>query len=282
MLWIALFGFTLIAAAEECADVPLCKRLAAPRQVFFAGEAIAERQREGRPPEYLFQVREVLSGLAPATETVIVETSEGTPPAGWLLMQAHLLDDGVALGRGECDYVAPESASIDALAALRRSADASLAVSAIDARGHMPDEVRIAVDGPISRMADRDGRFYNLVPGAYRVTVTAPGYRTTSQAADLPAGSCPAIVVNLPGAAEIAGVARPGEIIQAFDAASQAVVATASAGSDGQFRLSELPPGQYVLSNGSLFYPGFPHRADASVIDLGPGVTRALSAWHPK
>ncbi len=280
---VALFGLARIGAAGECAELPLCARLAQPGAAFFVGEAVSERHRDGHKPEYRFQVREVLIGLAPGTDYAVVETDEGAPPAGLLLVEARVVGDGT-ITRGQCDLAEPDAAAIDMLGELRRlrTVDAVLSVKASDARGRVPADVRILADGPLSRMAERDGRFPGLVPGAYRVTVSALGYQTKSHEMDLLPGSCPAVEIRLAGTAELTGATRPGERIRAIDADGEALAATATADGQGWFRLPGLPPGRYVLSGGSTFYPGSPLRADASIIHLGPGAKVELNGWAPR
>lgn len=277
----ALIGITALTAAEECADVPLCVRVGTPKQVFFVGEATDERQREGRKPEYRFQVREVLLGIAPETETVVVETAEGTPPTGLLLLQARLLDDG-NLERGECDYAAPDTSAQQALQELRglRSAKASLTVKVVDVRGRNPEDLRIKLDGPMSRLADREARFGDLAPGRYRLTASAPGYQTKSEEKDVLPGACPVVEIKLAGTGEIAGGVTPPEEIQAVDAEGIAVAASAMPSDQGRYRLGELPPGRYVLTNGTAYYPGARSRADAVVIHLGPGQKVEINHWN--
>lgn len=272
-----------LPAAERCEDVQFCARVAGPRQVFFVGEAVAERQRDGRLPEYRFAVREILLGLEPGTEHVVIESEEGTPPTGPLLIQARWQEDG-NLARGECDLVAAESAAgpmRDQLGMLK-SALASLSVTVRDVRGRAPADVRITIDGPVGRLADRDARFTDLAAGAYRITAAAPGYETKSHDTELTPGSCPALEMRLAGSAEITGIAAPGVSILAIDADSRAEAARAASDTDGRYRLSALPPGRYVLSNGSSFYPGSPHRSDATVVDLGVGAKVEVNVWSLK
>jgi hypothetical protein len=276
---LTLLALAAAGAAEKCADVPLCVRVAAPSQVFFIGEAMAERQREGHKPEYRFAVQEMLLGLPVDTENVIVETSEGLPPSGQLLIQATLLVDGT-LTRADCDYVTSDLAAADQFR-LFRSAPASLAVKVIDARQRIPRDTRIMLDGPTSRLAEREARFSDLTPGSYRITVTATGYQDKLHEAELQPGSCPAIDIRLAGTAELTGLTQPGETIRAIDADNRAEASSAQAAQDGRYRLAELPPGRYVLSTGSSFYPGFAHRADASVIQLAPGGKVELNFWLP-
>jgi hypothetical protein len=277
---IAIALLARIANAGECADLPLCARVAQTNPVFFVGEAVAERHRQGHQPEYLFRIREVLTGIASNSEHAVVETDEGPPPAGLLLVEARLAEGG-RLTRGECDLAEPDSSAFEMLAALRRlhSSEASLRVAVTDVRGRTPEELRVLVDGPISRPAERDGKFPHLVAGAYRITASAHGYEAKLHDTELRPGSCQTVEILLAGTAEIAGLTAAGRMVQAIDADSQAIAATTAADSQGRYRLSALPPGRYVLSTGSLFYPGEPRRIDASVILLGPAGKVELRPW---
>ena len=184
--------------------MPLCARLAKPRVAFFLGEAVAERHREGRQPEYRFQVREAITGLPPGLSYLVVETEEGVPPPGLLLIQAHFSGEDGVLSRDQCDFAAPHLEAQGELDLLRRlhATDAALTVTVTGARGPAPEETRILADGPISRWADRAGRLPPLPPGVYRLTVSAPGHRTGSQVALLAAGACPQVEIRLDAAGE--------------------------------------------------------------------------------
>ena len=192
LLVVVFFRTALIAAAAECAELRLCARLAKPRVVFFVGEAVAERHREGRQPEYRFQVLEPITGLPPGLPYVVIETGEGVPPSGALLIQAHLSDaDGVLL-RERCDFAASRLESIDELNALRRllAVEPAVTVKISDAQGKPLEQTRLLAEGPISRWADRDGQLPPLPPGLYRLTASAPGYRISSRVAEFAAGAC--------------------------------------------------------------------------------------------
>lgn len=206
LLVVAFFGTAFVSAAGECASLPLCARLAKPRVAFFLGEAVAERHREGRQPEYRFQVREAITGLPPSLSYVVVETEEGVPPPGLLLIQAHLSGEDGVLSRDRCDFAAPALEVQDDLDLLRslHATDAALTVTVAGFRGKAPEETRILADGPISRWADRDGGFPPLPPGVYRLTVSAPGYRTSSQVAAFAAGACHQLEIRLDTAGETA------------------------------------------------------------------------------
>lgn len=280
----ALFNLAALAwAAEPCADVPLCARLAKPQQVFFLGEAVAERQRDGHQPEYRFTVREVLHGLEPDTEAVVVETGEGAPPSGALLIQARRAEDG-RLIRTDCELAEPEDAAGAMLAELRtlRTRDASLAVKVRDRGGRRPANLRILLEGAASRLADRDAHFAGLAAGHYRVTAEALGYESQARETEVAPGGCPVIDIILNGTAEIAGSVDENTTITAIDAGTQAVMSSAAVGEDGRYRLTGLPAGKYVLTAGPSFYPGFPHRADATVVELGPGQRVEINFWNVK
>ena len=200
LLVVALFGPAPVAkAAGECPDLPLCARLAKPRVAFFLGEAVAERHREGRQPEYRFQVREAITGLPPALAYGVIETAEGVPPSGLHLIQARLSNEDGVLSRDRCDFAAPYLEAQNELDLLRRSpaADAALTVKVSGVQDHAPGEVRILADGPLSRWADRDGRFPALAPGVYRLTISAPGYRTGMHVIALAAGGCSRIETRM-------------------------------------------------------------------------------------
>ena len=279
-----LAGLSIAAGAmgSECADLPLCTRLGAPGAVFFAGEAVAERHRDGRQPEYLFRVREPLVGLARETETVVVETGEGPPPEESLLLQARRREDGT-LVRGECDYAAAVRTAGDALSTLRRLAwaEGSLIVKVADAHGRTPETARLMVDGPVSRSADRGGQFPPLPAGDYRITVSAYGYETRTRAVTLRAGSCLEVELPLPGTGEIAGWITSVETVHVVDADSGTdlpILSTIPV--NGRYRLTGLPPGRYLIRTGATFYPGTPHRLAAAVVQTGPGQKVELNAWN--
>ncbi len=270
------------AAGAECADLPLCSRLGAPEVVFFAGEAVAERHRDGRQPEYLFRVRELLVGLPRETESVVVETSEGPPHEELLLLQARRREDGT-LVRGECDYATTVRAAGEALSTLRRLAwaEGSLVVKVKDAHGRTPETARLIADGPVSRGADRGGQFPPLPTGDYRITASASGYETRTRAVMLRAGSCLEVELPLPGTAEIAGWINSGATVHVVDADSGTdlpILSTVPV--DGRYRITGLPPGRYLIRAGAIFYPGTPHRIDAAIIQTGPGQKVELKAWN--
>lgn len=188
----------LAGAAGGCEEMPLCSRIAVPGVVFFVGEATEERSRDGHDPEYRFRVREPLVGLAPGTEWVTIETAEGPPPAGLLLVQARRRGEDGSLERRECDFASPDFSRREELTMLRRMALESSASLQVVVRGEVDAaQVRIWVDGPISRLAGASGRFPSLPAGVYRVTVSAPGHEEDSHRAELPAGSCPVIEIPL-------------------------------------------------------------------------------------
>lgn len=270
------------AAGAECVDLPICARLGEPEVVFFSGEAVAERQREGRQPEYLFRVRERLLGLTGETETVVVETGEGPPSEELLVLQARRMKDGT-LVRSECDYARVARSAGDTLSILRRLAwaEGSLKVKVVDAFGRAPETARVVVDGPISRDADPNGQFPLLPPGDYRLMVSASGYETSTRAVALRPGSCVEIELPLPGTSEIAGWITSTQTVHVVDAESGADLPTLTAMPiDGQYRVKGLPPGRYLLRTGATFYPGTPRRADAAVIHAGPGQRVELNAWN--
>lgn len=279
-----LVGLLIVAKAmgAPCADLPICARLVQPEVVFFSGEAVAERQREGRQPEYLFRVRERLLGLTSEIETVVVETGEGPPSEELLVLQARRNKDGT-LVRSECDYARVARSAGDALSALRRLAwaEGSLRVKVVDAYGRAPETAQVVVDGPISRSADRSGQFPPLPAGDYRLMVSASGYETSTRAVAVRPGSCVEVELPLRGTSEIAGWIDSSQSVHVVDAESGTDLPTLTTMPiDGRFRLTGLPPGRYLLRTGATFYPGTPRRADAAVIHAGPGQRVELSGWN--
>lgn len=294
---------TAAAAAEpDCADVPLCARLR-PDAVFFVGEAVEERHLPGRLPEYKFLVREALRGLAEGTELIVIESPEGAPPHGRLLVEARSVTEG-RFARGHCDYARPaddDGAQADLALLRERGASASIAVSLVDrSQRQLAAEslasTRVWIEGALHRAADRSPdsssrtqfTAANLPPGRYRIGVQAPGYETAAHSETLAAGACDTVTVSLHGSASIHGRIRNASLsaasawIRLIDPAQTPglVIAEARTDGDGGFALTGVAPGRYLMSFGTaagsdaapqLYYPGLAERDRAAFIEVAPG-----------
>lgn len=278
--------------AAECPDLPFCARLR-PGAVFFVGEAVEERQLPGRVPEYRFLVREVLTGLhlAPGSELVVVETSEGAPPAGRLLVEARATEDG-RLVRDECHYVRPDHEAHQDLALLRHpTALGSLTVRLSPGRDDA--NAIVYIDGALQRQGTREKHaagqpfvFTHLPPGDYRINIVAPGYEYVQQREPLAAGACRTVQVDLRGTAVIRGQVRSrvpdtasltGTRLRLFDydRLSKHPAGAAVLTSEGHFTFTGVAPGRYFVAPAGE-RGGVPDRRLSGVIDVAPGVSLTL------
>lgn len=167
--WICAWTWAASAVcAAECEDAPFCARIR-PGAVFFVGEAVAERERPGHLPEYRFVVREPLLGMPRELADAVIETGEGPPPLGRLLIEVRENGDG-AYTRGACNFVEHEAQALNEIALLRRpGVDVSLRVTIPGAAA----EERVSVEGPLTRIAESTGPgdwlFPRLPAGRYRL-----------------------------------------------------------------------------------------------------------------
>lgn len=286
---------TQAANAAGCPDLPLCARLR-PGAVFFVGEAVEERQLPGRAPEYRFLVREVLTGLhlAPGSELVVVETSEGAPPAGRLLVEARATEDG-RLVRDECHYVRPDHEAHQDLALLRHpTALGSLTVRLSPGRDDA--NAIVYIDGALQRQGTREKQaagqpfvFTHLPPGDYRINVVAPGYENVQQREPLAAGACRTVQVDLRGTAVIRGqvrsraqgapsLTRTHIRLFNYDRLSDRPDHGALLTNEGHFTFTGVAPGRYLVApgEGNGSDGGVPDRLLSGVIEVAPGASITL------